>query len=219
MWIREASPAQRRTLPAGFLGYGVDGFDFMIYTFVIPTLIAAWGMTRTEAGYIATASLVTSSVGGWFAGMLADCYGRVRILQLTLVWFAVFTFLSGFAHSYHQLTFTRGMQGFGFGGEWSVGSVLVAESVAARHRGRAAGLVQSSWAVGWALRPGLLGRLRRGAAVTGLEDFILDGYCAGWTHCVRTRPCRGVFRLSREPQSPAAQRLARRLGDIPATVA
>jgi MFS family permease len=43
------------------------------------------------------------------------------------------------------------MQGFGFGGEWSVGSVLVAETIEARHRGKAAGVVQSSWSVGWAL--------------------------------------------------------------------
>jgi MFS family permease len=42
------------------------------------------------------------------------------------------------------------MQGFGFGGEWTVGSVLVAETIEARHRGKAAGIVQSSWSVGWA---------------------------------------------------------------------
>jgi MFS family permease len=42
------------------------------------------------------------------------------------------------------------MQGFGFGGEWAVGSVLVAEIIDARHRGKATGLVQSSWSVGWA---------------------------------------------------------------------
>jgi MFS family permease len=63
----------------------------------------------------------------------------------------VFACLSGFAHSSGQLLVTRCLQGFGFGGEWSVGSVLVSETIAARHRGRAAGLVQSSWAVGWAL--------------------------------------------------------------------
>lgn len=38
----------------------------------------------------------------------------------------------------------------GFGGEWSVGSVLIAEMIHARHRGKAVGLVQSAWAVGWA---------------------------------------------------------------------
>ena len=135
---------------AAYAGYGLDGFDFMIYTFVIPTLIALWGMTKGEAGFIASAALITSAIGGWGAGILADRFGRVRILQLTVLWFAVFTFWSGFTHSYGQLLFARAMQGFGFGGEWSVGSVLVAETIEARHRGKAAGVVQSSWSVGWA---------------------------------------------------------------------
>ncbi len=102
------------------------------------------------AGNIATAALVTSAIGGWAAGILADRYGRVVVLQGTVLWFTVFTVLSGFTHSYEQLLFTRAMQGFGFGGEWSVGSVLIAESIQARYRGKAVGLVQSSWAVGWA---------------------------------------------------------------------
>jgi MFS family permease len=150
MWLSEVSVRERRTLLAGFLGYGVDGFDFMIYTFIIPTLLTAWRMSAAEAGYIATGALLTSAVGGWLAGILADRYGRVRILQLTVLWFALFTFLSGFTHSFGQLLLTRCLQGFGFGGEWSVGSVLVAETIEARHRGKATGLVQSSWAVGWA---------------------------------------------------------------------
>ena len=135
---------------AAYAGYGLDGFDFLIYTFVIPTLIALWGMDRAEAGYIASAALVTSAIGGWGAGILADRFGRVRVLQLTVVWFALFTFLSGFTHSFGQLFVTRALQGFGFGGEWAVGSVLVAETIEARHRGKAAGVVQSSWSVGWA---------------------------------------------------------------------
>jgi MFS family permease len=151
MWLSETSAGERRTLLAGFLGYGVDGFDFMAYTFVIPTLLTVWSMSKAEAGYIATGALVTSAIGGWAAGILADRFGRVRLLQLTVLWFAVFTCLSGFVHSSGQLFFTRAMQGFGFGGEWSVGSVLVAETIDARHRGKAAGLVQSSWAVGWAV--------------------------------------------------------------------
>jgi MFS family permease len=107
-------------------------------------------MSNAQAGYIATGALLTSAVGGWLAGILADRHGRVRILQLTVLWFALFTFLSGFTHSFGELLMTRCLQGFGFGGEWSVGSVLVAETIEARHRGKATGLVQSSWAVGWA---------------------------------------------------------------------
>jgi MFS family permease len=151
MWLKSTTVTERRAMTAAFAGYGLDGFDFMIYTFIIPTLIALWGMSKAQAGYIASASLLTSAVGGWGAGILADRYGRVRVLQLTVLWFSAFTFLSGFTHSYGQLLFTRAMQGFGFGGEWSVGSVLVAETIAARHRGKAAGIVQSSWSFGWAL--------------------------------------------------------------------
>ena len=151
MWLKHTSLVERRTLTATFAGYGVDGFDYMIYTFIIPTLLAAWGMSKAQAGYIATGALLTSAVGGWAAGVLADRFGRVRVLQWTVLWFAVFTFLSGFTDSFGQLFFTRAMQGFGMGGEWAVGSVLISETISAKHRGKAAGLVQSSWAVGWAV--------------------------------------------------------------------
>src|ERR1700723_119830 len=150
MWLQRTTVNERRAMLAAYAGYGLDGFDFLVYTFIIPTLITLWGMSKAEAGYIASATLLTSAIGGWGAGVLADRFGRVRVLQLTVLWFTAFTFLSGFTHSYGQLLFTRAMQGFGFGGEWSVGSVLVAEIIDARHRGKATGLVQSSWSVGWA---------------------------------------------------------------------
>ncbi|HEY0745709.1 MAG TPA: MFS transporter [Steroidobacteraceae bacterium] len=150
MWLRTTTPAQRRALLAAYAGYGLDGFDFMIYSFIIPTLLTVWSLSKAQAGYIASGALVTSAIGGWAAGVLADRYGRARVLQLTVLWFATFTFLSGFTHSFGQLFLTRALQGFGFGGEWAVGSVLVAEIIGARDRGKASGLVQSSWSVGWA---------------------------------------------------------------------
>jgi MFS family permease len=150
MWLQSTSASERRALLATYAGYGLDGFDFMIYSFIIPTLLTLWSMSKAQAGYIASGALITSAIGGWAAGVLADRFGRARILQLTVLWFAVFTFLSGFTHNFAGLFVTRAMQGFGFGGEWSVGSVLVAEIIDARHRGKATGLVQSSWSVGWA---------------------------------------------------------------------
>src|SRR5258707_471515 len=150
MWLQSTSASERRALLAAYAGYGLDAFDFMVYSFIIPTLLTLWSMSKAQAGYIASGALITSAVGGWAAGALADRFGRARILQLTVLWFAVFTFLSGFTHTFGDLFFTRAMQGFGFGGEWAVGSVLVAEIIDARHRGKATGLVQSSWSVGWA---------------------------------------------------------------------
>ena len=148
-WWNELEGAERRTLIAAFGGWSVDAFDYMIYSFCVPTLIAAWGMSRGEAGLIATSTLLLSAAGGWIAGALSDRVGRVRMLQVTIAWFAVFTFLAGFSRSFPEMLVLRGLQGLGFGGEWAVGAALVGEMIPARHRGRAVGAVQSGWALGW----------------------------------------------------------------------
>ncbi|WP_342731209.1 MFS transporter [Bradyrhizobium sp. B117] len=149
-WYRELAPAGRRTFWACFGGYALDAFDVQIYSFILPILIGLKFIDATEAGLLATTTLVLSAFGGWFAGMLSDRVGRVRTLQITVIWFAFFTFLSGFAQNFEQLMVTRGLMGLGFGGEWAAGSVLIGEVIAARHRGKAVGFVQGSWSVGWA---------------------------------------------------------------------
>src|SRR5215470_14204854 len=145
-WLADLAPNERATLVATFGGWALDGMDVMVYSFVIPSLIAAWHITKGQAGLLGTAALLISAVGGWLAGTLADRFGRARILQLTIVWFAVFTFLSGFTNSFTQLLITRGLQGLGFGGEWAVGSVLMGETIRSQHRGKAVGTVQGGWA-------------------------------------------------------------------------
>jgi len=150
-WYREFSAKQRKTFWACYGGWALDAMDVQFYTFLIPTLIALWSMSQAEAGVIASSTLITSAFGGWLTGILADRYGRVLMLQVTILWYSVFTALSGFANSFEQLLVLRSLQGFGFGGEWTAGAVLVGEMVRARHRGKAVGTLQSGWAVGWAL--------------------------------------------------------------------
>ncbi len=150
-WIFQLSPPERATLIATFGGWALDGMDVMVYSFVIPSLLAAWHISKGQAGWLGTAALLISAVGGWLAGLLADRFGRARVLQITIVWFALFTFLSGFTHNFWQLLVTRGLQGLGFGGEWAVGSVLMGETIRAQYRGKAVGTVQGGWAVGWGL--------------------------------------------------------------------
>ncbi len=148
-WLQELDGRERNTLIATFGGWSLNGLDFMVYTFAIPTLLAAWGMSKTQAGLIVTAMVILSAIGGWLAGILADRYGRVRVLQLTILWFALFTFLCGFTSTFGEMLITRGLQGLGFGGEWAVGSVLIGEMIRPGHRGKAVGTVQSGWAIGW----------------------------------------------------------------------
>jgi len=131
--------------------------DVQLYSFVIPALIATWGITRGQAGALGTAALLVSALGGWLAGWLADRYGRVRILQVAILWFALFTFLSGLAQNFQQLFAARALMGLGFGGEWAAGAVLLGEVIRSEHRGKALGFMQAGWAVGWGVAALLYG--------------------------------------------------------------
>lgn len=140
---------ERRTFWACFTGWALDAMDVQLYAVIMPTLIAVWGMSQAQAGTLGTAALLFSSLGGWLAGILADRFGRAAVLRYTIVWFALFTFLSGFTQSFEQLLFTRSMQGLGFGGEWAAGAALMSEVIDKRIRGRAVGSVQGGWSVGY----------------------------------------------------------------------
>jgi len=148
-WFSALTPAERRTFWACLGGWALDGFDVQVLSFAIPAIVATFSITNADAGLIGTVTLLTSALGGWLAGMLADRLGRVRTLQLTVLWFAVFTFLCGFAQTYYQLLVSRGLMGLGFGGEWAAGAVLMGEIIRAQHRGKAVGTVQSGWPIGW----------------------------------------------------------------------
>jgi MFS family permease len=148
-WFQDLNAPERRTMAACFGGWSLDALDVQIFSFVIPALLVQWSITTAGAGVLATVTLVVSAFGGWIAGALSDRFGRVRILQVTILWYAVFTFLCGFAQDFNQLFVLKALQGFGFGGEWAVGAVLMGEVIRDKYRGRAVGLVQTGWSVGW----------------------------------------------------------------------
>jgi len=148
-WYGELAPGEKRTFWACFGGWALDSFDFFIFTFALPAIVVALDMTREQAGMITTWTLMASALGGWIAGMLADRYGRVRVLQITILWFAVFGLLCAFAQDYWQLLACRALMGLGLGGEWAVGAVLLGEVIRAKDRGKAVGTMQSGWGIGW----------------------------------------------------------------------
>ncbi|WP_042264552.1 MFS transporter [Paraburkholderia heleia] len=150
-WYRAAAPAERRTFWGCFFGWALDSFDNQVLAFLLPTLMAAWHFSKSEAGLIATSSLLAAAVGGWISGILSDRHGRVRVLTGSIIWFTAFSVLAGLTNSYHQLLIVRALQGVGFGAEWAVGAALMAEAINPKHRGRALGLVQSGFSVGWTL--------------------------------------------------------------------
>ena len=147
----DMNSAERRTFWACAAGWALDGMDFMIYPLVIGTLIAMWKVDAGSAGLAVTATLLASALGGWLTGFVSDRIGRVRTLQLTILWFSFFSLVCAFVQNFDQLLIARALLGLGFGGEWAAGAVLMGETIRAQYRGRAVGCVQSGWAIGWGL--------------------------------------------------------------------
>lgn len=150
-WLRALGPRGRRAFAGAFGGYALDSYDYFTLPLSMVALSAYFGLSSGQTGLFTTVTLVVSAVGGAAAGVIADRVGRVRALMITVITYAVFTVACGFAPTYETLLLFRALQGLGFGGEWAVGAILVAEYASARHRGRTLGAIQSSWAVGWGL--------------------------------------------------------------------
>ncbi|WP_213774400.1 MFS transporter [Bradyrhizobium sp. dw_78] len=150
-WFGQLTVPERKSFWACFGGWALDAMDVQIYAVLIPTLLSVWHLTKGQAGLLGTSALIVSSIGGWAAGILADRFGRVRVLQITILWFAVFSLLAGFAQNYSQLIVVRSLQGLGFGGEWAAGAALMAETIRPAFRGRAVGSVASGYSIGYGI--------------------------------------------------------------------
>ena len=149
--LRQTSPGQRRTLLAAALGWMLDAFDAMLYALVLAHVMRDLGMTKATAGLLYTLTLLASGMGGVLFGFLADRLGRKRALMLSILTYSVCSFASGLSTTVLMLAVFRFVLGLGMGGEWNTGATLVAETWPDELRAKAIAMVQSSWAVGYAL--------------------------------------------------------------------
>jgi MFS family permease len=147
----QATPAQRRTLLAAALGWMLDAFDAMLYALVLAHVMRDLGMTKGTAGLLNSLTLLASGIGGVAFGFIADRMGRKRALMLSILTYSVCSFASGLATSVLMLAVFRFILGLGMGGEWNTGATLVAETWPTELRAKAISIVQSSWAIGYAL--------------------------------------------------------------------
>jgi MFS family permease len=129
----------------------LDAMDVMFYAFALTAIRGEYGLSSAQAGALASVTLVASSVGGIFFGILADRIGRARTLMYSILTYSLFTALTATSRSVAELVLWRTLVGLGMGGEWSAGSVLVSETWPAEHRGKAIGLMQAGWAIGYIL--------------------------------------------------------------------
>ncbi len=189
MWLTDATRGQRKTLLAASLGWMLDSMDVLLYSMVLAHMMKDLGMKEGTAGLMASLTLGASAVGGVVFGIVADRFGRSRALAGSILTYSVFTAACGLSRGVLELAVFRVLLGLGMGGEWACGAALVAETWPAEHRGKALGVVQSSWAIGYALA----------AAVTAL---VLPRF--GWrtVFFVGVLPALLVFWIQRRVPEP-----------------
>jgi MFS family permease len=147
VWTR----SHRAALVLCWLGWIFDFYDLILFTFIGGAIAKDLVLTTAQTGWILGLSLGATGVGGAVFGMLADRFGRKRVLQWTVLTYSIGVFLSGFAQGFASLVVLRIVTGVGVGGEWGVGHVLLSEIMPARQRGRAGALMQSGAPFGVAL--------------------------------------------------------------------
>jgi MFS family permease len=167
----------------------LDAFDILLYSLVLATLMKEFGMSKGTAGLLNSLTLVASAIGSFAFGLLADRFGRRRMLSLSILTYSLFTFACGFTTTITMLAVFRFLLGLGMGGEWNSGATLVAETWPSAWRGRAMGIVQSSWAVGYALA----------AVVAGV---VLSHASWRWVFFVGVVPALLVFWIQHDVPEP-----------------
>jgi MFS family permease len=150
-WWRDGTPEGRRAVTAAGLGWMLDSFDVTLFALVLPAVRVDLGLSPAAGGALGSVALLAAAAGGVGFGWFADRFGRTRALMLSVILYSVFTAACGFATTFAQFVIFRIFLGLGMGGEWASGATLVSETWSAEHRGKALALMQSAWAIGYAL--------------------------------------------------------------------
>ena len=150
-WWREGTPEGRRAIAAAGLGWMLDAFDVTLFALVLPAIRQELGLSTAAGGALGSVALLAAAAGGVGFGWIADRFGRTRALMLSVILYSVFTAACGLATTFAQFVVFRIFLGLGMGGEWASGAALVSETWSGAHRGKALALMQSGWAIGYAL--------------------------------------------------------------------
>src|SRR5262245_42274861 len=150
-WYRQIKSEQWRAFNAAFLGWVLDGFDFTLLTFILIDIQKSFTIDNALAGALGTVTLLMRMVGGVIAGTAADRWGRKVPLMVSILWFSLFSLLSGFSTSYAMLFAFRALFGIGMGAEWAAAMPLVMEHWPVHLRGIASGIMQGGYSWGFIL--------------------------------------------------------------------
>jgi MFS family permease len=155
-WPASVTHGQRNALVAGGLGWMLDAMDVMLFSMVLAHLMSALGMSKSTGGLLSGLTLGASALGGLMFGFIADRVGRTRALMASILVYSLASGACGLSQTVIELAIFRVILGLGMGGEWTTGATLIAETWPAEHRGKALGLMQSTWAIGEMVAAGVV---------------------------------------------------------------
>lgn len=203
-WPAQTTQAERSSLAAGGLGWMLDAMDVMLYSMVLANLLGALGMSKQTGGLLIGLTLGASAIGGVLFGFIADRIGRTRSLMVSILVYSLASGACGFSTSVLMLAIFRIVLGLGMGGEWTTGATLVAEVWPPEHRGKALGLMQSTWAIGEMIAAGVAGAILPRFGWRAVFFFgVLPAIVCFWI--LRRVPESEIWRERSASASPAAK--------------